>query len=60
MIVNETTEEHLIILAKVLSETRSRQLEIRLDKNQFFKRQVIYLRYYVNQFGIQPNPKTSL
>jgi len=57
MLATETIEEHLELLSRVLKVMKNKQLEIRLDKTQFLKREVIYLGYCVNQYGIQPNPK---
>lgn len=47
MLATETIEEHLSLHSRVLNVMRDGQVEI----------QVIYLDYYVNQFGIQSNPK---
>jgi len=57
MLATETIEGHLELLSKVLKVMKNKQLEIRLDKSQFLKCEVIYLGYCVNQYGIQPNPK---
>jgi len=57
LIATESIEEHLDLLARVLCVMRNKKLEIRLDKSEFLKYQVVYLGYSVSQFGIQPNPK---
>jgi len=57
MIATESIEEHLDLLTRVLCVMRNNQLEIRLDKSEFLKCQVVYLGYSVNQLGIRPNPK---
>jgi len=57
MVATETINEHLDILARILTTMKNKKLEIRLDKTQFLKSKVIYLGYRVNAAGIQPNPK---
>jgi len=57
MIATETIEEHLDLLDRILCVMRNRRLEIRLDKSEFLKYQVVYLGYSVSRLGIQPNPK---
>lgn len=57
MIATESIEEHLDLLAEIVCVMRRRQLEIRLDKSEFIKNQVVYLGYSVSRLGIQPNPK---
>jgi len=57
MIATESIEEHLDLLSRVLCVMRNKQLEIRLDKSEFLKCQVIYLGYSISQLGIRPNPK---
>lgn len=57
MVATETINEHLDILARILTTMKNKKLEIRLDKTQFLKSEIIYLGYRVNAAGIQPNPK---
>jgi len=57
MVATETIDEHLYILARILTTMKNKKLEIRLDKTQFLKSEVIYLGYRVSADGIQPNPK---
>jgi hypothetical protein len=56
MIATETIEEQLDLLDRILCVMRNRRLEIRLDKSEFLKYQVVYLGYSVSRLGIQPNP----
>jgi len=57
MVATETIDEHLDILTRILTTMKNKKLEIRLDKTQFLKSEVIYLGYRVSADGIQPNPK---
>lgn len=57
MVATETIDEHLDILARILTTMKNKKLEIHLDKTQFLKSEVIYLGYRVSVVGIQPNPR---
>lgn len=57
MVATETIDEHFDILDRILTTMKNKKIDIRLDKTQFLKSEVIYLGYRVNADGIQPNPK---
>jgi len=57
LIANETVDNHLDILSRVLITMKEKGLDIRLDKCQFLKTEMTYLGYRVSSEGIQPNPK---
>jgi len=57
VIATETIDEHLSILSGALKLMRVHQLQIRFDKSQFLKLEIIYLGYQVNVEGIRPNPR---
>ncbi|XP_022160829.1 uncharacterized protein LOC111026944 [Myzus persicae] len=53
----KTLEDQLNILSRVFDLMRKHKLQLRLDKCQFLKREIIYLGYQVDASGIRPNPK---
>jgi len=57
VIATETIDEHLSILSDALKLMKAHQLQIRFDKSQFLKIEIIYLGYQVSVEGIRPNPR---
>lgn len=57
VIATETIDTHLSILSEILTIMKLNKLQIRLDKSQFLKTEIVYLGYLVNSSGICPNPK---
>ena len=57
VIATETIDEHLSILSDALKLMSAHQLQIRFDKSQFLKIEIIYLGYQVSVEGIRPNPR---
>lgn len=60
VVATETLENQLDILIQVFKLMRKNNLQIRLDKCQFLKTEIIYLGYQVNATGIRPNPKNVI
>ena len=54
IILGKTEEEHLANLIKVLECLRSHNLRVRLDKCNFFKREVEFLGHVISGEGIKP------
>jgi len=57
VIATKTVEAHLEILSDVLSLMKLYKLQIRFDKSQFLKKEIVYLGYLVNASGVRPNPR---
>jgi hypothetical protein len=57
VIATKTVKAHLEILSDVLSLMKLYNLQIRFDKSQFLKKEIVYLCYLVNSSGVQPYPR---
>jgi hypothetical protein len=57
VIATKTIKIHLDILSETLNIMKLHKLQIRLDKSQFLKNEILYLGFLVNSSGIRPNPK---
>ena len=56
IIVSSTFEEHIRILKEVCSRLSEANLTVNLGKCQFFKQNLRYLGYVVNERGLQTDP----
>ena len=54
LVSGKTDEEHLINLNLVISRLEKRGFKCKLEKNQFMKKEVIYLGHRVTAEGIKP------
>jgi len=57
VIATYTIETHLEILSEALYLMKLHRLQIRFDKSQFLKKEIIYLGYLINSSGVRPNPR---
>jgi len=57
VIATDTIETHLETLSEALSLMKLHRLQIRFDKSQFLKKEIIYLGCLVNSSGVRPNPR---
>ena len=57
IIFSQTMEEHLQHMRKVLEALRQAGLKLKLEKCEFAKKQLKYLKFIVRKFGIKLNPE---
>ncbi len=53
----QTMEEHLQHIWKVLEALKQVRLKLKLEKYEFAKKQLKYLRFIIGEFGIKPDPE---
>lgn len=56
IIISETFEEHITLLMRVLEKLNFAKLTINFEKSQFFRKELKYLGYVVNEFGLRADP----
>lgn len=56
VVVSKTFEEHIELLSKVVDRLRSANLTVSLPKCCFFRRQLKYLGYVVDELGLRTDP----
>lgn len=71
IIISSTFDEHISLLLKVFSKLSNANLTINFEKSQFFRKELKYLGYIVDEFGLRadtskiqaildyPNPNTA-
>lgn len=57
MIATENINDHLEILSMVLVKLVENNLELRIDKCRFLEKEIEYLGYIIDEFGIRANEK---
>src|SRR6266542_3385541 len=57
IIFSQTMEEHLKHMRKVLEALRQVRLKFKIKKCEFAKKQLKYLDFIVEEFGIKPDPE---
>lgn len=56
IIVSSTFEEHISLLTRVLERLKYANLTINLSKSQFFRKELRYLGYVVDENGLRTDP----
>lgn len=56
VIVSSTFEEHISLLFRVLERLKYAKLTINLSKSQFFRKELKYLGYVVDEMGLRTDP----
>ena len=59
IVTNETFQDHLDKLDRVLTRLSRAGLKINATKSFFCQHELEYLGYWITRYGIQPLPKTS-
>ena len=57
IIFSQTMDKHLQHMRKVLEALRQAELKLKLEKCEFAKKQLKYLRFIVREFGIKSDLK---
>lgn len=57
IIVSSTFEEHISLLLKVLEKLTNAKLTINYGKSKFFKQELKYLGYLVDEYGLRADPE---
>jgi hypothetical protein len=55
IIFSSTFQEHITRLKKVFETLRKANLKIQLDKSEFLRKDVLYLRHKITKDGLKPN-----
>src|SRR6266498_2606374 len=50
-------EKHLQHIRKILEALKQVRLKLKLEKYEFAKKQLKYLRFIIGEFGIKPDPE---
>jgi len=56
IIFSDNLTEHLKHIRSVLDTLKKHQLQIQLDKTEFFKKELLFLGHIISKDGIRPNP----
>lgn len=56
VIISKTFDEHITILFKVLSKLKNANITINFNKSQFFRKELKYLGYVVDEQGLRTDP----
>lgn len=56
IIFSTSLQEHLTNLKLVVKRLRESKFKVQLDKSEFLRREVAYLRHIVTPDGVKPNP----
>jgi transposase InsO family protein/predicted aspartyl protease len=56
IIFSKTLEDHVKHIKEVLGIIKENNLTVQPDKSKFFKRELKFLGYWINQDGIKPDP----
>ncbi|KXZ75732.1 Retrovirus-related Pol polyprotein from transposon 17.6-like Protein [Tribolium castaneum] len=57
IIFSTSLEEHIVRLKKVFERLRNANFKIQLDKSEFLRKEVAYLRHIITPEGVKPNPE---